>query len=302
MSVSVRLAPHPVSGALAAAVALVALVASAGAARADGDVDDFRANCTSCHTIGGGRLVGPDLKNVTAPGRAPSRAWLVEFISDPASKVQGGDPYAGKLFAEARNVMMAPVSGMNAKRAESLLRVMEAASKLEKSQFATVGISDRPCTAADVATGREIFLGTRALKGTGTACISCHSAGAAGALGGGRLGPDLSDVYARLGGRKALGAWFVAPPTVTMKSMFGRTLDADAEILPVVAFLKDTTDRHETPNVAAQRLTFVLLASAAAVVALFAFDFAWRRRFKSVRAALVTAATTGATGAEGGRA
>jgi cytochrome c2 len=25
----------------------------------------FRQNCTSCHTIGGGRLTGPDLKNVT---------------------------------------------------------------------------------------------------------------------------------------------------------------------------------------------------------------------------------------------
>src|SRR5262249_2147663 len=27
--------------------------------------DFFRQNCVSCHTVGGGRLTGPDLKNVT---------------------------------------------------------------------------------------------------------------------------------------------------------------------------------------------------------------------------------------------
>jgi mono/diheme cytochrome c family protein len=27
--------------------------------------DFFRQNCISCHTVGGGRLTGPDLKNVT---------------------------------------------------------------------------------------------------------------------------------------------------------------------------------------------------------------------------------------------
>jgi cytochrome c2 len=265
----------------------LALLAPAGPARAEGDVDDFRANCASCHTIGGGRLVGPDLKNVTTPGRAPSRAWLIEFVTDPTSKIQGGDPYAQKLLAEARNVLMAPVAGMNAKRAEGLLKLIEAESKLEKSQFATVGISDRPFTAADVARGREIFLGTQRLKGTGAACMSCHSAGDTGGLGGGRLGPDLADVFGRLGGRKALGAWFMAPPTATMKPLFGRTLDPETEILPVVAFLKDTADRHASPNVTAQRLTFVFVAAAGAAALLVLMDLAWKRRFRGVRAAMV---------------
>lgn len=35
--------------------------------------DYFRQNCTSCHTIGGGRLTGPDLKDVE--GRKDSD-WL----------------------------------------------------------------------------------------------------------------------------------------------------------------------------------------------------------------------------------
>ena len=36
----------------------------------------FKQNCTSCHTIGGGRLTGPDLKDVTT---RKDRAWFVQF-------------------------------------------------------------------------------------------------------------------------------------------------------------------------------------------------------------------------------
>ena len=33
-------------------------------AQADGE-QIFKTNCVSCHTIGGGRLIGPDLEGVT---------------------------------------------------------------------------------------------------------------------------------------------------------------------------------------------------------------------------------------------
>ena len=40
----------------------------------------YRQNCASCHTIGGGRLTGPDLKDVT---ERATEEWLVDFILDP---------------------------------------------------------------------------------------------------------------------------------------------------------------------------------------------------------------------------
>jgi cytochrome c2 len=283
--------PHSVLRTASAALAAATVVALAAAplARADGDADDFRQSCASCHTIGGGRLVGPDLKDVTKRQR---REWLVRFIQDPQGVIASGDPYAAKLLAESRNVMMAPVAGMTAKRADALLALIEAESKLEKSKFATTGLSDRPFTAQDVAVGRELFLGTRRLGGGGAACISCHSAGDAGALGGGRLGPNLTDAFARLGGRAPLGAWFLNPPTPTMKPLFSaKPLDPEAEVLSILAFLKDAADRNPAPNVAAQRLTFVLLATALAGALLLLAQVAWRTRFRSVRAALVERAT-----------
>jgi mono/diheme cytochrome c family protein len=287
---------------LAASLAfLAAAIALAPAAFAEGDADDFRANCFSCHTIGGGRLVGPDLKGVTAragKGGAPSRDWLVRFVTGPKEVLDSGDPYATKLRDEARGAVMSPVAGMTPARAEKLLKFVEAESAKETSEFASTGVAELPKDparlAALVARGKAIFLGTRPLRGGGPACVGCHHAGDAAPLGGGRLAPDLSDALSRLGGPKPVGAWLRSPPTATMKPLFGarpfvidpKDETAD-EVLPVLAFLQDVEARRALPDRTGQRLTFVLLAATVAVAAFVAMDRAWGRRFRGVRAALV---------------
>jgi len=50
----------------------------------------YQQYCVSCHTIGGGRLVGPDLKGVT---ERRSHEWLVRFITDP-ERMRQDDPIA----------------------------------------------------------------------------------------------------------------------------------------------------------------------------------------------------------------
>ena len=280
----------PASWSTALAIGVLSLAATARDAWAEGDADDFRQNCASCHTIGGGRLVGPDLKDVV---KRQKREWLAKFIVDPPGVIASGDPYAAKLLAEARNVAMPPVAGMSAKRADALLSLIEAESRLEKSRFASSGVSERAFLPADVAVGRSLFMGKGALKGGATACLSCHHVGDAGGFGGGILGPDLSDAFARLGGRKALGAWLLAPPTPTMKPQFaGRPLDPETEVLPILAYLKDVSDRHPSPDRTGQRLAFVLVGVAGAALLLVLMDLAWRRRFHGVRSALVKGTRT----------
>jgi mono/diheme cytochrome c family protein len=175
--------------------------------------DFFRQNCTSCHTIGGGRLTSPDLKGVLT---RKDREWLVRFVQNPQAMMDQGDAYALQLRQAARDVVMPTISGMNPARAESLLSLIEAESKLEKSQFAGMQISDRPFTAADIDQGRQIFMGIQHLANAGPPCISCHTARDLGGLSGGRLGPDLTLVFERLQGRKNLAAWLTAPATPTM--------------------------------------------------------------------------------------
>jgi hypothetical protein len=107
-----------------------------------------------------------------------------------------------------------------------------------------------------------------------------------GALGGGRLGPDLTRVYERLQGRKNMAAWLFAPATPTMASVFKQHGLKPEEILPLVAFFEDSARRGGQDDSAA-RLNFFLLGIGGAALGLVVMDAAWKRRFRSVRRALV---------------
>jgi mono/diheme cytochrome c family protein len=260
------------------------IVAGPSLGRAQEAVDFFRENCTSCHTIGGGRLTGPDLKNVT---QRKDRAWLVQFLQSPQSMIDRGDGYALKLKQEARDVVMPTINGMSPARAELLLTMIEAESKLPKSQFVGLQISDRPFTPQDVELGKELFMGRRKLANGGPPCVTCHTFNGADGFGGGRLGPDLSKAYERLQGKKAMGAWLYAPATPTMNPTFKKAaLKADEEILPLLALFESTAraggedDRTGTAGFFASG--FVL-----AVLCLGLFAAIWRARFRAVRDPLV---------------
>ncbi|MDC0935666.1 c-type cytochrome [Pirellulales bacterium] len=250
--------------------------------------DYFRQNCISCHTIGGGRLTGPDLKDVT---KRQEREWLIKFLLSPRAVIDSGDAYAKKILEESRNVPMPTPPGITVERAEKLLELIEAESLLEESQFKGLKISTAPFTEDDRAQGRALFLGPQRLEAGGTACISCHSMYDAPALGGGRLGPDLTNIYERLEGRAPLSAWLMAPGTETMQPIFkNHPLSAD-EIHALVAYFESTT-AERAADASAARVTFLLSGLAGAVLGVFFLDAIWKRRFHSVRRSLVEAYTS----------
>lgn len=245
--------------------------------------DYFRQNCMNCHTIGGGRLTGPDLKDV---GQRKDRTWLVQWLQNPKALIDAGDPYAQKLFQDSRGVVMPTVGGMNPANANALLDLIDAESKLPKSHFAGSQISDRPFTAQDVVTGREIFSGKRRLVGGGPACSSCHTIRGLGGLGGGRLGPDLTLVYERLQGRKGLSAWLMNPASPTMAPVFRTTQIQPEEILPLVAYFEDSAKKGGQDDSSAL-LNFFLLGAGVMVVGLVSLDAIWKKRIHGVRRQLV---------------
>lgn len=245
--------------------------------------DYFRQNCMNCHTIGGGRRSGPDLKNVTERKDAE---WLIAFMQDPPEVVESGDPYAKKLVEESRGQVMPVVGGMDRYRAEQILKLIEEESQKEKSQFQGVKISNAPFTAADRELGRGIFLGQVRLENGGTACIHCHSMHDLSALGGGQLGPDLTRVYERLEGRNALGPWLMAPATETMQPIFkSHPLEA-GEIHALLAYFESSA-KQEPADTAANRAAFLLMGLLLAAGIIFGFDAIWKGRFYGVRAPLV---------------
>jgi cytochrome c2 len=264
------------------AMAAVACMACAAAVAQD-PVEYFQKNCQSCHTIGGGRLAGPDLKNVT---ERQDPEWLARFIHDPKAMIDSGDAYAAKIVSEARGVPMPKPPQITRALAEKLVALIEAESKLEESRFVGLQISDAPFTEADVEEGRRIFVGRSSLVNGGAACNSCHSIQGLYALGGGKLGPDLTRVYERLEGRKSLSAWLMAPGTPTMQPTFKKHPLKGEEVHALVAYFEDAA-RHSPPDSTTARSSFLLVGLGLAAAMFFLFDAIWKRRFHSVRRPLV---------------
>ena len=260
-------------------------------ARAQDPVEYFQQNCKSCHTIGGGKLTGPDLKDVS---KRRGQDWLIKFIENPKAVIESGDADAKAMLEEYR-ITMPRSPGINLDLSEKLVRLIEAESKLEESQFKGLQVSNAPFTEADRKLGRDLFMGNVSLANKGTACISCHNVHDMPGLGGGKLGeaPDLTNVFERYKGRKVLSAWLMAPPSKTMEPIYKDHKLKGEEIHALVAYFESTAG-ETTSDPSTQRVTFLLLGLAAAAVLVFAFDAIWKKRFQSVRQDLVD--TTAAKG------
>ncbi len=231
----------------------------------------FEQNCSSCHTIGNGPGVGPDLKGVTQ--RAPNRHWLVEFIRDPDAKINAKDPYATRIAAQSEGAMTG-FPEVNEEFGEALLEYIERQSGVPAGSAAAA-------MAGDVASGRALFLGQQKLSNGAAACVACHQASGL-PITGGRLGPDLSAAHLKLGGDRGLISWLRNPPTKVMSSVFRPAPITADEAADLTAFLRSTSEDPTRLTQAPLRRvqTIGLLGS------LLAFVLAgviWRGRLHGVR-------------------
>jgi mono/diheme cytochrome c family protein len=210
-----------------------------------------KGQCTTCHGIGqAGR--GPDLAGVG--GRAGSRkpgtsakAYLIEALLDPGAFVVPGFP----------NIMPRidrPPIGLNRSELWATVAYLESLGGT-----VDVALEDIPATAGggagaaaapfqlpgDPKKGQAVFAG----KGT---CIACHRAGA---LGGGQVGPDLSNIGGSQTVEYVMGK-ILNPaskgvvsgfPAGVMPPTFGTQLTAQ-EYVDLVAFLMTLKGGPATPG------------------------------------------------------
>ena len=63
----------------------------------------FRTNCGACHTVGKGKLVGPDLKGVQD---RHSEEWILKWVKGSQAMVKAGDKDAVKVFNDNSMIPM----------------------------------------------------------------------------------------------------------------------------------------------------------------------------------------------------
>lgn len=100
---------------LVLATSLFAIVSTTNAAEAP---DIFKTNCATCHTIGKGRLVGPDLINVD---QRHDEKWLNEWIRSSQTMVKNKDPKAVELFNSYNQIPMPDYPQLKEEEIKALL-------------------------------------------------------------------------------------------------------------------------------------------------------------------------------------
>lgn len=239
----------------------------------------FQSTCKACHTIGGGRLVGPDLAGINA---RQTEAWLIAFVQHSQAVIESGDPDAVALAAQYPGLVMPdwPLSDDEVRAVLAYVQQAEAAGPAP----AVAG----PSVPGDADLGRRLFQGTTRFANGGPACNACHDVTHQDVIAGGILATDLTTVFTRLGG-PGVRAIVGSPPFPVMQRAFLDRPLTDHEVGSLVAFLQQV----DTEQALHQPLDYGLGLLAAGVLGSMAllglYSLLWRgRRRAAVNADIYT--------------
>ncbi len=83
------------------------VIISSGIVYAQDGESVFKSNCAACHTVGRGKLVGPDLAGIDS---RRSEMWLVKWIKSSQQLVKSGDKDAADVFEQNNKIVMPDMS------------------------------------------------------------------------------------------------------------------------------------------------------------------------------------------------
>lgn len=237
--------------------------------------DLFARKCASCHTVGKGVRVGPDLKDAH---KRRSRSWLESFVKAPSALLDT-DAEARNLLSEFKGVRM-PDLGLSDAEVKALVDLVTRCSA-EPCNLAGRFTPATLATERDVALGRSYFLGLSPLKGGGAPCLSCHTVrGIGSAVPGGTMAKDLTNVFARLGD-EGLDRALANPAFPLMNRVFTDHPLDPAEVFALRAFLYKANLGGEPAG--EDSLSIGLVSGSGTLLVLVVLNAAWARRLKGVR-------------------
>ena len=236
----------------------------------------FLTVCRACHTIGQGRLVGPDLANIH---NRLEEGWIIKWVKSSQKMVKSGDPAAVKIFNEYNKIPM-PDNALTDAQIISVINYIKIKSPKEKNSKKEVkapplklknslGFNLDEAGKDEYNIGLKYFSGEKRFTNGGPACISCHNVVHDHLIGGGKLSKDLTNVYSQL---KAAGVDGIikSPPFPIMRTAFKEKELTKDERYYLLAFLKqaDYDSIYQHPVNYNDRF---LYSGVAGVIVLFGF-------------------------------
>lgn len=103
-------------------VILISFSSKASAQDLAGGETSFKQLCAACHTVGKGRLVGPDLVGISQ--RRPVD-WIIKFVKSSQSMVKSGDKYADSIFQAYNSTIMPDHPTLNDDQIKNILAYID---------------------------------------------------------------------------------------------------------------------------------------------------------------------------------
>jgi mono/diheme cytochrome c family protein len=229
----------------------------------------FKTTCAACHSIGKGRLVGPDLANMD---QRLTEEWIINFVHSSQSVIKSGDKYADSLFKAYNQVPMPDQPNLT----DSEIREVIAYVKLN-SATATASGNMEPALTGDVQRGKDLFVGNIRFTNKGATCNSCHNVNMDGLMSGGALAKDLTNSVTRLTVAGVQGV-IAGMPFPQMKQSYESMPLTDGEIADLTAFLKHADEIAGTQALAGVGNKMLMGGIIGVIVLLILFSFFWFRR------------------------
>lgn len=202
----------------------------------------FTRRCATCHTLGGGDKVGPDLVGVLD---RRDEDWVTRFLKSPGAMIDAQDPVASGLVQKFNGVRMPDQQLTDTQRQELFAYFRECTGKGGcKAPVSAKLASD--ATPEEIEQGQRLFEGTERLAKGGPACVGCHDVRGMGLAGGGTLAPELTFAFARLGDR-GLAPLLAKLDSPLMGGLYAQAPLTDTEQYALKAFLAHVS-RDGTPR------------------------------------------------------
>lgn len=206
----------------------------------------FKEKCAGCHTIGGGKLVGPDLAGVHD---RRSQEWLLKFVKSSQSLIKSGDAEAIAVFKKF-NKMPMPDFAISKAQIGKILGYMKTVSKGSASSTGSETTDQttgkKTASKEDIVLGQNLFQGKVRFKNNGPTCISCHNVTNDAVIGGGILAKDLTRVFSKSKmSEVTVTAIIGEAPFPVMRAAYENKKLTDNEVYSLVAFLQDADKKHQ---------------------------------------------------------